>query len=211
MKVIFKDRLLVLVPESDGEKLDVGIWLAAHDDHVLHVRASGDEYDGGFVAHDLGPRDEACREPINVVSNSRDPACRLISNFAETPFTLDGAGYRSVESFWQGLKFERAADRRRLAEASGGEARSRGEAQGYGEKLAYGGAEIVVGTFAHWQLMERACRAKFEQHGEARAALLGTGQRPLEHRVRRDSRTIPGAIMAEIWMRIRKDLAAGSA
>jgi predicted NAD-dependent protein-ADP-ribosyltransferase YbiA (DUF1768 family) len=52
--------------------------------------------------------------------------------------------------------------------------------------------------------MERACRAKFEQNAEARAALLATGDRPLTHVVRRDSTTIPGVIMAQIWMRIRK-------
>jgi hypothetical protein len=41
---------------------------------------------------------------------------------------------------------------------------------------------------------------------EAREALLSTGDRPLTHRVRRDSTTIPGAIMAEFWMRIRRSL-----
>jgi hypothetical protein len=57
--------------------------------------------------------------------------------------------------------------------------------------------------------MERACRAKFAQHSESAAALLATGTRPLVHRMRRDSRTIPGVIMAEIWMRIRQDLIQG--
>ena len=44
------------------------------------------------------------------------------------------------------------------------------------------------------------------QNREAAAALLATGQRPLTHVVRRDSTTIPGVIMAAIWMRIRKAL-----
>jgi predicted NAD-dependent protein-ADP-ribosyltransferase YbiA (DUF1768 family) len=60
-----------------------------------------------------------------------------------------------------------------------------------------------VGTFEHWALMESACRAKFSQCVEAREALLATGERPLVHRVKRDSRAIPGVIMADIWMRIR--------
>jgi hypothetical protein len=55
--------------------------------------------------------------------------------------------------------------------------------------------------------MDRACRAKFTQNWEARSALLATGGRPLVHRMRRDSRTIPGVIMADIWMRIRSSLA----
>jgi hypothetical protein len=72
--------------------------------------------------------------------------------------------------------------------------------------VSYGGEDIVVGTWAHWRLMERACRAKFEQNAEARAALLATGERPLTHILPHDSKSIPGAIMADIWMRIRKSL-----
>ena len=33
-----------------------------------------------------------------------------------------------------------------------------------------------------------------------------TGERPLSHRTRPDSRTIPGVILAEIWMRLRSRL-----
>jgi hypothetical protein len=54
--------------------------------------------------------------------------------------------------------------------------------------------------------MERACAAKFEQHAQARRALLATGERPLTHKVRPDSRTIPGVILADIWMRLRERL-----
>jgi predicted NAD-dependent protein-ADP-ribosyltransferase YbiA (DUF1768 family) len=58
--------------------------------------------------------------------------------------------------------------------------------------------------------MHRACWAKFSTHAEAQAALLATGERPLVHRLRRDSRTIPGVIMAEIWMKIRRRLREGT-
>jgi hypothetical protein len=54
--------------------------------------------------------------------------------------------------------------------------------------------------------MEQACRAKFSQNEEARAARLATGWRPRDHVVRRDSKAIPGVIMADIWMRIRAEL-----
>jgi predicted NAD-dependent protein-ADP-ribosyltransferase YbiA (DUF1768 family) len=80
--------------------------------------------------------------------------------------------------------------------------------------VIYGGSEIPVGAYDHWQLMRRACRAKFEQNADARAALLGTGERPIIHVVKHDSRTIPGVIMASIWMALRKNLrraAGGSA
>ncbi len=55
-------------------------------------------------------------------------------------------------------------------------------------------------------LMRRACAAKFSQNESAREALLSTGDRPLTHKIKRDSQTIPGVIMADIWMRIRTRL-----
>jgi len=72
--------------------------------------------------------------------------------------------------------------------------------------VQYAGEEIAVGTYAHWQLMRRACAAKFRQNDDARAALLATGERPLVHRVRPDSRSIPGVVMADIWMALRTRL-----
>lgn len=209
MKVLLKDSLIVLLAETTEETNDLDRWYAAHRNHVLVVPADREPGKQSLELHDLGERVEACREPINVVSDSTDPRARTISNLAETPFELDGRRYRSVESFWQGLKFPLDADRQRIADCEGPRALSEGSRQGYGKTVAYGDAEITVGTWEHWQLMERASRAKFEQNAEARAALLATGNRPLVHRVRRDSRSIPGVIMAQIWMRIRRDIKDG--
>jgi predicted NAD-dependent protein-ADP-ribosyltransferase YbiA (DUF1768 family) len=203
MRVLLKNRLLVLVPETPEEVTRLGEWQAAQADHVLYLRSPGGE---GLALHDLGPRSDACREPIQVSSRSIDPTARWIGNFAPTPFTLDSREYRCVEAFWQGLKFQNGLERRRVAELDGPAARKAGQAQPYGATVTYEGCEIPVGAWEHWELMERACWAKFTQHEEARAALLSTGDRPLQHRMRRDSRTIPGAIMAEIWMRIRRKL-----
>ena len=204
MRVLLKEQVLVLIAESAGEAAEVAAWNAAHEARAFRLRAST----GGQALefHDHGAWEEASREPINIVSNSSDPAARIISNFATTPFDLDGQSYQSVESFWQGLKFPKESDRRRLAACEGPRARSEGEKQGYGATLSYGGQESGVGTWAQWELMARACQARFEQHAEARAALLATGERPLTHIVRRDSKTIPGVIMAAIWMRIRARL-----
>ncbi len=206
MKVLLKNDLLILVPERTEECAELTEWKAGHEGHVLAVRAIKGE---GLALGDLGPRDEACREPLNVTSTSPDPVAQWISNFAPTPFTLDGQGFACVEGFWQGLKFARESERRRLAAMDGHGARQAGQEQGYGVTIEYQGRQIAVGTWEHWQLMERACWAKFSQHAEARAALLATGERPLQHRMRRDSRTIPGVIMAEIWMKIRGRLRAG--
>jgi predicted NAD-dependent protein-ADP-ribosyltransferase YbiA (DUF1768 family) len=203
MRVLFKEHLIVLIPEAGEEAHELERWRTGHGDHVLCVRVTDSP---SLELHDLGERTEACREPINVVSDSPNPVARLISNFATTPFELDGQRYESVESFWQSLKFISDEDRRRLAQLNGPDARAEGDRQGYGSTICYRGEEIAVGTAAHWQLMENACRAKFDQNAEARGALLATGERPLVHVVRRDSKAIPGVIMAQIWMRIRKRL-----
>ena len=216
MKVLLKESLLVLIAETEEERQQVSAWRSRHDQHVLHVRGGdapgGDDGAGrSLVLDDLGLKEEACREPINVVSTSSDPVARIISNLADTPFDMDGQRYASVESFWQGLKFERGGDRRRIAEMGGPQARAEGTRQGYGERIMFEGRQIIPGTWEHWQLMEMACRAKFAQVPQARQALLATGERPLLHIVRRDSRTIPGVVMAAIWMRIRKGLAGEAA
>ena len=203
MRAVLKDQLLVLVPETDEEALSVACRKEEWEGHVVRLgKNSGD----GLTLVDLGPEADARREPINVTSRAPDESVRLIGNFATAPFELDGQHYRSVESFWQGLKFESAADRRRLASLEGPAARGEGDPKGYGATIKYQGKSIAVGTRDHWDLMERACWAKFTQDEPARAALLATGDRPLVHRVRRDSRTIPGVIMAEIWMKVRGKL-----
>jgi hypothetical protein len=107
------------------------------------------------------------------------------------------------------LKFEKESERREIAQLDGPSARRAGQDKGYAPSFIYEGQTIPVGTWEHWRLMERACWAKFSQNDDARDALLSTGKRPLQHRMRRDSKSIPGVIMAEIWMRIRSKLLQG--
>jgi hypothetical protein len=207
MRVLLKQNVIVLIPESSDENLEIEAWKPNYGDHVFCLRATPER---SMELHHIGERLEGCRAPINVVSTSPDPIAKVISNLAATPFDLDDQHYQSVESFWQGLKFPDRRDRLRIAGLEGPRARAEGETQGYGSTVSYAGQEIVVGTWAHWQLMEAACRAKFQQSEAAHAALMATGERPLVHKVRRDSRTIPGVIMADIWMRIRHRLRRGS-
>ncbi len=145
-------------------------------------------------------------EPLNITFDDAPMPLRLISNLAETSFEMDGRFYSSVEGFWQGLKFPDEVDRQRVAELSGHDAKRAGPKAEPGDRFVYEGREIVTGTVDHWALMERANLAKFEQDEDARAALLATGSRPLVHRVPVDSRTIPGIVMADIWMRLREKL-----
>jgi predicted NAD-dependent protein-ADP-ribosyltransferase YbiA (DUF1768 family) len=115
-----------------------------------------------------------------------------------------------VEAFWQSLRFA-IEERARIAAMDGAAAKQASAEQAYGSHVIYAGKAVSVGTWDHWQLMRRACLAKFDQNEDARLALLATGGRPLIHKVRRDSRTIPGVIMAEIWMALRESLLASRA
>ena len=191
-----KDLVIVSPEENEAEKLDD--WLRTHAGQVFRLKNVGDS----TLFQAIGPEDEACRKPVNISSRSPMPL-QLVSNFAHTPFVLDHREYASIEGFWQGLKFPQAADRLRLASLHGDEARDAGLLAPAADAFDYAGRIIRTGTFEHWQLMERACVAKFEQNPAARDALLSTGGRPITHRVEPDSRNIPGVIMAEIWLRIR--------
>jgi hypothetical protein len=204
MKTLLKKKLVVVVAEADEERRQLEAWIAECDDHVFGLRRQSD---GSFRFIDLGPRPEACREPINIISRAPDPEIRILSNFAHTPFVLDGANYASVEAFWQGLKHPEASRRAEIAELHGARAKQAGASAPAADEIDYRGQRVRVGTVDHWRLMALACRAKFTQHDAASAALLATGSRPLTQVVRRDSRTIPGVVMGSIWMQIRAEIA----
>lgn len=204
MQVRLKEGLIVLTAETSDEAQAAAHWITVHTGHVL---VAGAQDARTFWLKDLGPRLEACREPLNIISSAKDEAVQLISNLAHTPFFLHGGFYASVEGFWQGLKFPQDEDRQRIAQLHGLEAKRAGREAPEAETIYYQGARIRVGCYEHWSLMYHACWAKFTQHEEARQALLETGHRPLIHQTRRDSRTIPGVIMADIWMKIRARLA----
>ena len=199
MKASFKNGQLILVDDEGGSSA-IMKSLRARDGHAAAIEVRSDVC---IVLEDLGPRAEACREPINITQNA-DKLYVAISNLYPAKFSLDGESYGSVEGFWQSLKCETLERRREVAMLSGVKAKKAAGKSDKATSFEYMGETIATGTYAHWTLMERACTAKFEQDTRARRALLATGNRPLTHKVRGDSRTIPGVIMAAIWMRIRK-------
>lgn len=193
--------MLIAIPDGPEERSAFDLFGDAYAGHVFRLTHSG----AGLQFLDLGPEDDAKNAPINITSSAPAPF-HLISNFAETSFVLDGRTYASVEGFWQSLKFDDPQERASIARLAGPEAKRAGTQATYGDLVRYDGMAIRTGTWDHWQLMRRACSAKFEQNADARESLLATGERPLVHRVRRDSRVIPGVVMAEIWMQQRRRL-----
>lgn len=66
MKTLLQPDALVLVPESDEERVALAAWKAAHDGFAF---AAVENAGTGATLTALGPRVEACREPINVTGN----------------------------------------------------------------------------------------------------------------------------------------------
>lgn len=185
---------LIVIPASP----ELAEWLNIYNGHVFRLRA----VHGEAHLQCLGPEEEACNTPINITSRAPGEL-KFISNFAETPFYLDGELFGSTEGFWQSLKFPDPEKRREIALLHGARAKDSGSHAPPADTIDYCGQRIRVGTSEHWELMERASIAKFEQNERARRALLSTGARPLVHETGPDSKTIPGVIMAAIWMRCR--------
>lgn len=198
MNVIFREEMLILVPKHSEERIALADWKAAHAGHSFILTT---DQGSGLMLRDLG--DPRLNQPINVTSRHPSSCIQLISNFGDTPFELDGQRYASVESFWQSLKCSSEADRLRVAQMAGPAAKLASREFPRAHSFAYLGNEILVGSFAHWDLMHRACRAKFDQNPPARSALVSTFPHPLVHRLRGDSRVIPGDVMARIWTGLR--------
>jgi predicted NAD-dependent protein-ADP-ribosyltransferase YbiA (DUF1768 family) len=196
-----KMPFVVVVAECLEESADLSLWSKGNEGHVFQLQINGEQ---SFTLHDQGRSEDACREPVNAIFTSSDPGIWLLSNLADTPFVLDGQSYESVEGFWQGLYFADEADRKRIARLHGKEAKFSGRKIPGVDHVEYQGVSVRIGTYDHWQLLKRACFAKFSQHAEARNSLLSTGERPIVHKVRNDSRTIPGVVFADILMRVRR-------
>jgi hypothetical protein len=156
----------------------------------------------------------------------------LLSNFAATPFELDGKRYASLEGFWQMMLYpESPGDprakfpglewkytREQVSQMTGFEAKAAGTlaeenmkkmgidwASYHGIRFQYRpDGPAVMGE--HYRLIERAMRAKMEQNPEVKRVLLATGDLALKP----DHHAEPNAPAAwrynEIWMKIRGEL-----
>jgi predicted NAD-dependent protein-ADP-ribosyltransferase YbiA (DUF1768 family) len=120
------------------------------------------------------------QKPLNVFSRSPEPLGRDLSNFAHTPFTLDGKPYASVEGFYVSLLFRDPVKRAEVAQLHGAEAKKVGKGSNLTE-TTYEGQTFKLGSDTHHELIMRALRAKLEQHPDISAGLVATGSRPIIH------------------------------
>lgn len=150
----------------------------------------------------------------------------ILSNFAPTPFTLDGETYASVEGFWQMLKYPEGPDDERLSDPSvvwphkraevaamtGFEAKAAGNIANenlrklgigwvtyHGEKIDR--RENAKGEF--YRVIRAAMQAKHDQNPPVAEILKKTGTLRLLPDHHQGPEAPPAERYCEIWMEIR--------
>lgn len=201
MKIQLSDKEILIEGVTVEEVDQIQDLVEKQEGFIFQLQKKGPS----IVLVKLGDRATACNEAINVLFSSEDEDISIMSNLGHTPFEMDGIQYESVEGFWQSLKYEEL-EREKISKLHGKAAKKAGKKKEYANYINYFDQEIGVGSKEHWYLMEKACECKFRQNMEAQKCLLDTGIRPLYHKPRKDSETIPGPIMAGIWMNIRSKL-----
>ena len=153
------------------------------------------------------------KEAINIGFKGETETEQMLSNLAPTSFKLDGKIYKSVEGFWQGLKFDEEGKRKEIAQLSGIEAKKAGRKAERSTKFEYQSKKFQVGSEEHQKLMKRAIKAKLEQNPHVLDLLLATGNKKITHILKDpktgfiapDSQTIPGEKFCQFLIDLREE------
>ena len=158
----------------------------------------------------------------------------ILSNFAATPFELDGKRYASVEGFWQMMLYpEGTRDERRVTRGEDGKAviwkysrdevahMTAFEAKSAGtlaeenmrtlgiDWVTYNGKRFPYRSTTpgeHYKLILAAMRAKLNQNPEVKRILLATGDLILKPDHHGEENPPPEWKYYEIWMQLRKEM-----
>jgi len=155
--------------------------------------------------------------PIIIAFYDGDETVKCLSNFAITPFVLDGISYKCVEGFWQSLKTEFSELRARFSYYDGIDAKQAGKtirSSGGNRIFTYMNNLYSVGSYEHHVLLERAIRAKIDQNSYIKNALISTGNTPLKHMLKNkfgqyrpgDSPALSAITFESILRKIRTEL-----
>lgn len=168
---------------------------------------------------------QAAKRENNEVILSKRNELGLLSNFAATPFTLDGQRFASLEGFWQAMKFpENKADERNrvqwpftrseVEQMTAFQAKNAGKKAEKimqdlniswityrGQKLDYRGAD----QDKHYEIILAATRAKIEQNPEVKKVLLQTGHLTLRPDHKQEPNSPPAWRYFEIYMKLRSE------
>jgi predicted NAD-dependent protein-ADP-ribosyltransferase YbiA (DUF1768 family) len=122
-------------------------------------------------------------EPLNIWSMSPEAIGREMSNFAHTPFVLDGVEFGSVESFyvWLMLSASGTDRKRERVRPMWGLHAKRLFPKVRPDRICYRGTWIDVGGTDHLALIKRALGAKLEAHLDIALRFVATRPRRLVH------------------------------
>jgi predicted NAD-dependent protein-ADP-ribosyltransferase YbiA (DUF1768 family) len=146
---------------------------------------------------------------LNVASGAGEAIGKLLSNFAERPFVMDGKPYASVEAFYQGLKWPGDAEREEAAKLSGKTAKYAARGAPRSETFEYESLTYRFGSPEHHQLIKRAIRASLEQNPVILQQFIATYPRPIAHKTGRPENphsNFPGPAFTRILMELRLEL-----
>lgn len=149
------------------------------------------------------------KTPLNVASNSDDEVGKLMSNFAHTPFVLDGVEYASVEGFYASLKVLDDRSRAKMARLYGVRAKSKASKSQL-KTTCYQGESFELGSERHHELIKRAIHAKLEQHPEIARLFVATRPRPIVHdtgHVEQPTTRFPASVFCRVLTELRDEFA----
>src|SRR4029434_6960932 len=147
--------------------------------------------------------------PLNVASSSQEEIGKLMSNFAHTPFVLDGVQYASVEGFYSALKFPDDESRAKMARLYGVRAKSKASKSTL-KTTCYQGESFELGSEKHHDLIKRAIHAKLEQHPEIAKLFIATRPRPIVHdtgHAEQPTTRFPASVFCRILSELRDEFA----
>lgn len=127
------------------------------------------------------------KEEQSVVNMFRDSPWpgNVLSNFADTPFSIDGVYCSCSESFIQSLKISDSSEQEGFCGLQGEEAWKKGSKLTEGvfisERVWWRGTPYTLHSQEHFDLVKRGLSEKFCQSEKAREALLATGDSALTH------------------------------
>jgi hypothetical protein len=119
--------------------------------------------------------------PLNIWSKSDEEIGRLMSNFAHTPFILDGNRYSSIEGFYAALLIQNNEARQSKVRRLWGIRAKHEIPKNKPQVILYNGERFRLGSKEHICLIKRAIGAKLEAHPEIATAFVATRPRPIVH------------------------------
>lgn len=165
-------------------------------------------------------------EDYSVVLSKRNEL-GILSNFAHTPFTINGHNYESVEGLWQSMKYpENPQDerfplapwphsRQNVEQMVGSKAKKAGSFASKVMKdhdinwVTYQGEKLVYRTSEkgpHYQLVKQILWQKLMQNPKVKDVLMRTGSLILLPDHKTKSNDPPAWKYFDIWMEIREQL-----